>query len=349
MKAVTSFFLLIVVCFGAAALARAQEQSPGAAQTSASVQPVSADSQGITKYLLGPGDTLDIRVYGQSDLNSVVDVDSDGNIIVPFVEKPIPARCRTDREVTKDLIAAYSKYLKNPQVSVRITARNSRQPAVVFGAVRMPQRVLMQRKVLLNEVLAVTGGFTERASGTIQVLHTEPMMCPEPGEVIEQAVTDDGLRIPFEVYRIADLKAGKKEANPVIRPGDIVIVQEGDPVYVTGSVVSPQGVYLRDQMTLGRALAMVGGIRKEAKSSEVHIYRQKPGSTEQEVIKVNYDAIKRKKQPDVALQPFDVIDVPEASAFSGKRIGQTILSGALGIPGSAMTQFGTYLPLKVIY
>ena len=30
--------------------------------------------------------------------------------------------------------------------------------------------------------MAASGGFTERAAGTIQILHTEPVMCPEPGE-----------------------------------------------------------------------------------------------------------------------------------------------------------------------
>ena len=77
------------------------------------------DSQGIRNYLLGPGDTLDVRVFGQSDLNAIVEVDSDGNISsLPFLESPIPAKCRTEKEVQKDIVKAYSKYLKNPQVSV---------------------------------------------------------------------------------------------------------------------------------------------------------------------------------------------------------------------------------------
>ena len=37
---------------------------------------------------------------------------------------------------------------------------------------------------------------------------------------------------------------------------------------------------------------MVGGTRKEAKLSEIRIYRQKPGTNDQEIIKVDYAAIK---------------------------------------------------------
>src|SRR5258707_1343188 len=110
------------------------------------------DNQGIRNYLLGPGDRLDVRVFGQSDLNAIVEVDSDGNISsLPFLESPIPAKCRTDKQVQKDITKAYEKYLNKPQVSVRIAERKSRQPATVYGAVRQPTRVQMQRKVRLNE------------------------------------------------------------------------------------------------------------------------------------------------------------------------------------------------------
>ena len=146
---------------------RASEQAP-APQIS---QPSSVDSQGIRDYLLGPGDMLDVRVFGQPDLNALAEVDSEGNISsLPFLEAPIPAKCRTEKEVQKSIAAAYEKYLKKAQVSVRITQRNSRPPATVFGAVRSPTRVQMQRKVRLNELMAVSGGFTERAAGTIQCL-----------------------------------------------------------------------------------------------------------------------------------------------------------------------------------
>jgi polysaccharide export outer membrane protein len=234
-------------------LVHAQEQ-----QTSSSSAGISAssgiDNQGIKNYLLGPGDVLEVRVFGQPDLSSSVEVDSDGNLSsLPFLETPIPARCRTEKQVQKDIATAYAKFINNPQVSVRVSGRNSRQPAVVFGAVRQPTRVEMKRKVRLNELMAVSGGFTERASGTIQILHTEPLMCPEPGEEA-LAAPIDGTKVPLQIVKIADLRSGNVQANPVIRPGDYVLVTEAEPVYITGSVVSPSGIYLRENLTLSRAL-----------------------------------------------------------------------------------------------
>ena len=311
--------------------------------------PSSLDTQGIKSYLLGPGDVLDVRVFGQPELSSSVQVDSDGNLSsLPFLEKPIVAKCRTDKDVQKDITIAYSKFINNPQVSVRISERNSRQPATVFGAVRQPTRVEMKRKVRLNELMAVSGGFTERASGTIQILHTEPLMCPEPGEEAE-ATPIDGTRIPLNIIKIADLRSGKTEANPVIRPGDYVLVTEAEPIYITGSVMSPAGIFLREGLMLSRALAMVGGARKEAKLTEVKIYRQIPGSANQEVITVDVAAIKKNQKPDVALQAYDVIEVPEAGMFSSSRIGSTLIGALTGGLSSAITNTGMYLPNRVIY
>lgn len=335
-------------CLILVALVQGQEpsQTQGPVQTQ---QTPSVDNQGIRNYLLGPGDVLDVRVFGQPDLNAVVEVDGDGNISsLPFIEAPIPAKCRTEKEVQKDIATAYGKYIKNPQISVRITERKSRQPATVFGAVRQPTRIQMLRKNRLNELMAASGGFTERAAGTIQILHTEPVMCPEPGEEAEAAPID-GTKIPLQVVKIVDLRAGKPQANPIIRPGDYILVTEAEPVYVTGSVYSPQGVYIRDQLTLSRALAMVGGVKKEAKTSDVRIYRQKAGSPDQETILVDLAAIKKNQKPDILLQPYDVIEVPEAGMFSSGRIGNTLLGAVSGGLSQMFSSVGGALPTRVIY
>ncbi len=352
------FGLALGCCVIATPLVYAQEQSQSSPQqqqatlstpASSASNTASLDSQGIRIYLLGPGDTLDIRVFGQPDMNWTGEVDSDGNISsLPFIETPVRAQCRTEKAVQKDIIAAYSQYLKNPQISVRITGRNSRPPAVVFGAVNLPSRVQMQRRVRLSELITNSGGITERANGTIQILHTEPVMCPEPGEIVEPVANEKGI-VPFKVYKIADLMAGKEEANPVIRPGDIVTASTSEPVYITGSVIAPQGIYHRDGLTLGRALAQVGGARKEAKATDVRIYRQKLGSSDQEVIHVDYAAIKKQKQKDVLLQPYDIIEVPEAGIASKQRLTQTLLQGILNLGPQAITGVGASLPSRVLY
>ena len=279
-----------------------------------------------TPYLLGPGDVVEVKVFGQPDLNVVAQVDGDGHLnSLPFLD-PIPAKCRTEREIQKDIAVAYTRLIKEPHVLFRVVERNSRQPASVFGAVRKDTKVPMLRTMRLNEVIAASGGFTEKAAGTIQILHTEPVLCPEPGDEAA-GLPLDGTAIPFEVIKIADMRKGL--SNPTIRPGDLVLVTEAEPVYITGSVVSPGGIMLRDQLTLSRALAMVGGTRKEAKLSEVRIYRQKAGN-EQEIIKVNYAAIKKNELPDIFLKPYDVIEVSDTGIFAGRTWLGVVLDALTG-------------------
>lgn len=310
-----SFCLSIVVACVMLSAVQAQ-QSQGKAQKT---RPA---TQATQPYLLGPGDVVEVKVFGQ-DLSSSAQVDADGNLSsLPFLD-PIPAKCRTDRELQRDITFAHSRLIKDPQVSVKIVERNSRPPASVSGAVRQNGKVSMLRKQRLNEVIAASGGVTEKAAGTIQILHTEPLLC-EAGE--EESLPVDGTSIPFEVVKISDLQKGL--SNPVIRPGDLILVTEAEPVYITGSVVTPGGIMMRDQLTLSRALAMAGGTRSDANLSEITIYRQKAGSNTQETIKVNYGAIKKNKAPDVFLKAYDVIDVNQNS-FWGRDVWLRNVIGAL--------------------
>jgi polysaccharide export outer membrane protein len=321
--------ILVSLALSISVSAQEQTQGPVLGSTAASV-----DSQGIRTYLLGPGDVLDVRVFGQSDLSSQVEIDADGNISsLPFLEKPIRAQCRSDREVQKDIAAAYAKYIKNPQVSVRVMERKSRQPATISGAVRNQMQVMMMREVRLHELITKAGGWTDRASGTIQVMHTEPEMCPAEGGVFQNAALQEKGNFGMAIFKLNDLKLGKEEADPFIRPGDIVVVTEGDPVYVTGSVFTPRELVIRDRITLSRAIAMAGGPQHMAKTSEVHIYRQKEGQAGQDDLKYNYDEIKKGKAPDVELKPFDIIEVGESSLFSGKGMGDMFKSMVRGAPG----------------
>jgi polysaccharide export outer membrane protein len=338
----------LLIIFGAAfALSAvitvlAQAQSPSSVpdfQTTSS----SIDNQGVRRYRLGPGDILDVRVFGQADLNSTVEIDEDGNISsLPFVEDPIPAKCRNEKEVQKSITEAYAKYLLKPRVSVRILERRSRQPAVVFGAVRSPARVPMIRRVRLHELLATAGGVTANASGTIQIVHTEPELCPEPEDIAASIAsaktTPKASKVSdfadIETYQIAGLKGGGPENDPYIRAGDIVIVTEGEPVFVTGLVVSPRELVIKEQLTLQRAIAMAGGTLKMAKTSEVHVYRKKDGKIGSDDLKFNYDAIRKGQQPDVLLQAYDIIEVREVGTLSGKGITELLKGIGMGTAGS---------------
>jgi hypothetical protein len=81
----------------------------------------------------------------------------------------------------------------------------------------------------------------------------------------------------------------------------------------------------------------------------VKIYRQIPGSANQEVISVDVAAIRKNQKPDFLLQAYDVIEVAEAGMFSSSRIGSTLMGALTGGVTSAISNTGTILPHRVIY
>ncbi len=331
--------------FSVLALAQSQSEPPVVLPNT------SLDSQGPGRYRVGPGDLLDVRVFGQPDLNSTVEIDTDGNISsLPFIEEPIPAKCRDERDIQKSITEAYAKYIVKPRVSVRVLERRSRPPAVVYGAVRSAARFQMMRRVKLHELLASAGGITLNAAGTIQLVHTEPELCPKEEGVVQTVAASLSDKQPatsgtdlgqIETYQINEVKSGLAKYDPYIRPGDIVIVAEGPPIYLTGAVVVPRELVLKDGMTLGRAIAMVGGVTRQAKSSEVHIYRQKDGKIGSEDLKVNYDAIRKGQQADVLLQAYDIVEVRQIGALAPRNVLDFFMNTVRGTAG--------LLPQRMIY
>jgi polysaccharide export outer membrane protein len=174
-------------------------------------------------------------------------------------------------------------------------------------------------------------------------------MCPDAEDLaavpVDTVKSDDPTQPSYDVYSLLGLRAGKAEANPIVRPGDIVIVPESQPVYITGAVRQPQGIYLKEGMQLNQAVAMVGGLAKEAKASKVVIWRRKKGQVEREKMIINYNDIKDGKAKDMDLQPYDIVEVPDNSGSIG-NFAKGLLMGGLG---GGITNAASSLPLRVIY
>lgn len=304
--------------------------------------------EGVRGYMVGPGDVVAIKVLGEKDFDvDEVTIDEDGKIQIPFFEQGILAKCRTEKELTADVRQLLTKYLRSPQVTVRVKQRNSRPPATIYGEVRQQQQVVLIRQSRLLELLSFAGGVTEDAGGMIQVFRTRKPMCNEDsGDNDWIAQTQDKTDVPSRMYSLSSVQAGREEANPIIIPGDIVVVQRAAPVYITGEVMSPQGIYLKDgSLSLTEAIAKIGGVKREAKTKDIKIYRLKANSKDREIISANYDQIKSGKQKDLMLEPYDIVEVDK----SKKTIAQIIFETVTGTAKTAFGGFGGALPQRILY
>ncbi len=279
-------------------------------------------------YRLGPGDKVTVKVLGEKDFDFVASVNSDGKIEVPFFDTPISAQCRTERELRADIAGVLSKQLRNPQINLQVES-NSRSPATVYGEVKAPGGFILMRKVTLIEMLAQAGGSTEDAGGMVQVFRPHPPICDDDTDAgTWQRDTTDATSAPSRLYSLANVKLGKDEANPVIYPGDVIVVLKAPPVYITGEVERPSGLFLKEGgMSLTQALGIVGGVKPGAKTKEITIRRQKVNSKEYEIIPVNYELIAKGEKKDMILQPYDIVEVGK----SKDSMAMTVLKIAAGL------------------
>lgn len=162
-------------------------------------------------YLIGPGDTVNVFVWGNSDLSASVPVRPDGRITTPLVED-VKASGKTPTQLAREMEKQLARYIKNPVVTVIVTnfvGRFSEQIRVV-GEAAKPQALAHRENMTLLDVMIDVGGVTEFAAGN-------------RAKVIRMV---DGRQQVIPV-RLDDLiKDGDISANIAMLPGDILIIPE---------------------------------------------------------------------------------------------------------------------------
>lgn len=323
------------IAFGFAALLLVTAAIPARAQQAAMANTsqaasTSAGSAADTRYRIGPGDMLDIRVFNRPQFSrDGVRVDSSGMIRMPLIDGEIRAACLTESELAAEITRRYLEYLRSPQVDVFIKEYNS-QPVAVIGAVRLPSRFQLTRRVRLLELLTFAGGLADNAGRSVQVVHTGTgSSCDSSNENAATSGLDN--------YVLSATLKGDEKANPFLQPGDVISVPEAEQIFVVGNVIRPSAIALKEQITITRAIAMSGGTLPDTKKDKVRIVRQTPGTVEKTEIFVDLGAIDKRLAPDVVLLAGDIVDVPVSS---GKRLLKSFLGSV--VPSVAQ------LPLQVI-
>ncbi len=272
--------------------------------------------------LLHPGDLIEADVIGSTDYDWRGTLNPEGYLSgISFIENPVFGQCRSEEAVAAEIAKAYSKILRDPKVVVRILDRSNRPFSVLYGAVKTPQRFQIKRFARLSELLIISGGISDNASGEIQIYRAPNLNClsqtgvnpdseansADNQEKFARASQDNSSQ--YINIKISDLLAGKKEANPQILSGDIVTVLEAQPIYVIGGVANPKQIAMNSKMTLTRAIASTGGIARDGDEKQISIFRRTGNQTK--IITADLEKIKANQAEDVVLQPYDIIEVEQ--------------------------------------
>jgi polysaccharide export outer membrane protein len=123
-------------------------------------QQVSAPASGdpAADYVIGPGDTLSVHVFGVDELSVDKEiVDATGRIELPLIGTAVAAG-KTSVQLQQEIAARLGeKYLQSPQVAVAVMDSAS-QKVTVEGDVMRPGVYVLRGRITLMEAIAMAGG-----------------------------------------------------------------------------------------------------------------------------------------------------------------------------------------------
>ena len=113
------------------------------------------------QYLLGPGDVIIIKVYGQEDLELQTRLTDSGTINYPFLGM-LQLSGMSIKQVENVIYQGLKgDYLVEPNVFVGMVEY---RPFYIHGEVKLPGGYPYQPGMTVNQAIALAGGLTERAS-----------------------------------------------------------------------------------------------------------------------------------------------------------------------------------------
>lgn len=162
-----------------------------------------------TEYKIGPGDQLNVFVWGQKDLSVDVPVRPDGKISTPLVEDMV-AVGKTPTQLARDIEGALAKYIRSPHVTVIVekSVGTFASQVRVLGEVMKPGAVPYRERMTLLDALIQVGGLTQFAAGN-------------RSKLIRNV---NGHHEEFKVRLDKLLNHGDLSQNMPVEPGDVVIV-----------------------------------------------------------------------------------------------------------------------------
>ncbi len=242
--------------------------------------PVPAD------YVLGPGDSIRVQLYGNENGIYEFEVTRDGILNLPELG-PITVAGLPFSEFRQDMNRRVETMLLGTQVSITMGRLRNIQ-VFVLGDVNRPGSYLAGGLATISSALYRSGGVSRVGS-------LRNIQLKRAGKTVGR----------FDLYEA--LLNGDTSGDHRLQPGDVIFVPPvGAQTSVDGAVKRP-GIYeTRGQTSIADVVAMAGGLTPDAYPKGAHIERIE-GSEERKVLSVNVGG------QDASLTPVhagDIVVVP---------------------------------------
>jgi protein involved in polysaccharide export with SLBB domain len=267
--------------------------------------PVS-DIQVPVGYIVGPGDTLVVQLYGNQPEEYELTVQRDGRIKFPKIG-PIMVSGMTFDAARAEIEAHVSKQLIGSRVSITMGELRSIR-VFVLGEAEKPGSYTVSGLSTMTNALFVSGGV--KKVGSLRNI---------------QLKRDGRLVSTLDLYDL--LLRGDTSGDQQLLPGDVIFIPPiGDTVSVYGAVRRPAIYELKKGKTAEDAVALAGGLLPNADANHGQLERILP-SRLQEMLNVDLqDAAGRA----TALETGDKFKIPEILPTLENSV---VLSGYVYRPG----------------
>ena len=204
-------------------------------------------------YLIGPGDEILIRAWGQIDLNAKLAVDRGGEVFLPRVGALSVAGLKY-QQLPEYFRTAIGRVFRNFDLTVSLGQLRSIQVFVV-GQARRPGSYTVSSLCTLVNALFASGGPSN--SGSMRRI---------------QLKRNDSVVTEFDFYDL--LLKGDKSKDARLLPGDVIYIPPAGPsIGIAGSVNVPAIYELREGTSLRSAIEMAGGFATTADGQKAVVER----------------------------------------------------------------------------
>ncbi len=240
--------------------------------------------QGI--YRLNYGDVLSIQLWAYPEITPPIQdatsvrtvgypIDPNGNVQLPLIGS-VKIAGKTLAEAHTFLRSQFSKYLKNPDVIVRVLSFEAKRYYVNGQVLKSGQYTINDLPISLYTALGQAGGIDTKTGDTTNI------------QLIRNGQTYNLNTIQLE-------KQGLSLHNLLIQPDDTIFVntKQDQKLYVMGESSKSQAISLRDQgMSLSDVLGESEGINPySASAARIYVMRTDLKSKQSTIYHLNLSSL----------------------------------------------------------
>ncbi len=240
-------------------------------------------------YIVGPGDLLQLYIWGEWDRAYPMQVDPEGFILIPTIDA-LRVSNLTLAAVKRQIVAAAQE--KYPNVPITVTLSSMRFFTVYLtGAVINEGSVTVHPLTRVSDLIETSGGFLDELKGSTieetvegkKITRARRLSLQPTGRRTIQLIHRDGTSDEVDLPMFQ--ATGAIRFNPYLKMGDVVHVgYRRDEIYAYGSVNKVGVQEFRPGDTIETLLKLAGGISGNAPLEIVEVWRFREDGKTSDVI-----------------------------------------------------------------